>query len=586
MSDGPPSDLAHASSAAPELPEESVDAAGTDVACEESESGELARFDSPRTVGLILLVLAPFLLIPIAHVLSDPESATGFFHYELPYYVANGRAAFERGDGVFYPNPYDPAEDAPVIYAHWLPWIFGALTAKLGFDPGDVVLAFTFFAAIGFAWVTRKLVHLRTESCGQADFAFVLAMTGGGLLACAGLLASFGTESNLADSILNFDPGRGMWFLNWGRNALFPTEAVYHTLVAACWIAEIRHRSRWANVFLLLLITTHPWSGLELLFTINLWRGIEFLRQPTRIRRNQLAVAVVFLTAFLGYYKLWLPTFPSHAQLQSVWELNWSLSWTVAALAYLPVLIPCILQVRRQMRGGSLTGTERFLLCALVVAIGLAFHDRLINPVQPLHFTRGYVWMPLFLIGLPVILETVSSLQRRSVAKAVLAAGMLLFVFDNLTFSIVHLQRQLAKTDGFHLNADERALMSDLDKAAMGTTVLTDSATLNYLLPTYANVRPWLGPHFNTPSFPNRRQTWEQCFSGDTVKLEFVPADVDMVLLRRQRHAEQHNTAAATEDVPSWRPVELRNATWMGLRKTQNSDAGTDRIASAPDDAL
>ena len=70
---------------------------------------------------LLCLSVLPFLAIPIAHLLSNIQTATGFFHYELPYYVANGRAALERGNGLFYPNPFDPAADAPAIYAHWLP---------------------------------------------------------------------------------------------------------------------------------------------------------------------------------------------------------------------------------------------------------------------------------------------------------------------------------------------------------------------------------------------------------------------------------------------------------------------------------
>ena len=113
-------------------------------------------FSAPRIAGILVLSVIPFWVIPISHVMSNPETATGFFHYELPYYVANGRSAFERGNGILSPNPYDPAPTAPSIYVHWLPWILGTLTAVLGFDPGDVILVFTFFASLAFAWATRN----------------------------------------------------------------------------------------------------------------------------------------------------------------------------------------------------------------------------------------------------------------------------------------------------------------------------------------------------------------------------------------------------------------------------------------------
>ena len=48
---------------------------------------------------LISLSVVPFWIIPLAHLASGP-TATGFYQYELPYYVANGRAAFARGDSV------------------------------------------------------------------------------------------------------------------------------------------------------------------------------------------------------------------------------------------------------------------------------------------------------------------------------------------------------------------------------------------------------------------------------------------------------------------------------------------------------
>jgi hypothetical protein len=249
-------------------PQTAADLRSPPVSAEHSHADDSvssdAPFTAPRVLGLIVISLLPFWAVPIAHLASNSETATGFFHYELPYYVANGRAAFERGNGIFYPNPYDPASESPVIYAHWLPWILGLSTARCGFDPGDVVLSLTFCASIAFAWTTWSLVQHRTFSDDQfrvnsgasrlatlrgspGDLAFLLAMWGGGLLCFAGTVIAGLQSTPWLESVLQFDPGKGMWFLNWGRNALFPTEAVYHTLVACCWLAEIKAKKRVAN---------------------------------------------------------------------------------------------------------------------------------------------------------------------------------------------------------------------------------------------------------------------------------------------------------------------------------------------------
>ena len=315
---------------------------------------------APRIATMLVLSLLPFWMIPVAHVAPSAQTATGFFQYELPYYVANGRAAFERGNGILYPNPYDPAGNSPAIYAHWLPWTLGLLTAGCGFQPGDVVLIFTFVVSLAFALTTRQLVRARLPPGAESNVAYLLAMWGGGLLSLAGTVFCLITGERWLDSVLHWDPGRGMWFLNWGRNALFFTEAVYHTLVAACWLAEVHRRRIAANACLILLATTHPWSGLELLLTINLWRCVDAFLHRTRTHMLQLAMSALLLIGFLGYYKLWLPRFPEHAKLQAVWELDWSVPFVSALFAYLPVSVPAVLLILERHEGPAVgtNGTD------------------------------------------------------------------------------------------------------------------------------------------------------------------------------------------------------------------------------------
>jgi hypothetical protein len=561
-----------------------------------------APFNAPRVLGLIVISLLPFWAVPIAHVASNPQTATGFFHYELPYYVANGRAAFERGNGIFYPNPYDPAPESPAIYAHWLPWLLGLATACFKFDPGDVILSLTFCASIAFAWATWSLVQHRTSShranrgSPGGNLTFLLAMWGGGLLCFAGTAVAGLQSTPWLESVLQFDPGNGMWFLNWGRNALFPTEAVYHTLVACCWLAEIKTQKRVANGCLLLLATTHPWSGLELLLTINLWRGVQFLRHRTVSARNQLSISVSLLVTFLLYYKVWLSTFPQHAKLQQVWELDWSLSWTSALLAYIPVFIPCAVLIVRKLvqsspndvspdspgvvipepgkqlasySAGVFNRTEQFLLCALLVATGLAFHDRIIKPVQPLHFTRGYMWLPMFLIGLPVIMEWWNHVHRRIPQYAVVLLALVV-VADNFVFSAVHIDRQLTQVDGFHLDTGERTLLASLH--GQRGPVLLESTELNYLLPSYADARPWLGHHFNTPLFPERQAAYHSCFPTDGLDPVNIPDDVCVLVVRRLRDTERLVAS------PVWRRAARTTGwdVWKRRVRQTVTRAGTD----------
>ena len=94
-------------------------------------NGDTSPLQHPRNRVLFGLMLLPWLAILTAHYVGNGSNATGFIQYDQPYYVANGRAAFERGDGFRYPNPSDSSADAPVIYFHWLPWALGLQRSSL-----------------------------------------------------------------------------------------------------------------------------------------------------------------------------------------------------------------------------------------------------------------------------------------------------------------------------------------------------------------------------------------------------------------------------------------------------------------------
>ena len=518
-----------------------------------------------RTAVLFFLCLIPFWSIPLAHVISQPETATGFFNYELPYYVANGRAAFDRGNGVTYPNPYLADEEAPAIYAHWLLWLMGVATAVVGVDPGDLILIATLSASVLFAWTTWQLVGVRVRGVARRRAAFAGAMLGGGLLAGGGLYSALLGGG----SLLQFDPGKGLWFLNWGRNCLFPTEAVYHAVVASCWLSEIRGRQRAANFFLVLLATTHPWSGIELLLTVNLFRGVVWLRQRDRANLTQVALSASVLVAFLVYYKIWLPTFPTHASLQQVWNLNWRVEYLTALLAWGPVAVAALVYVRTC--AARMSRADRFLLCTFVVAFSLSMHDRLINPVQPLHFTRGYVWMPLFLLGLPVWMAWGRGVLQKTqgwaqTGKLVIAATLLLLIVsDNLVFAAVHFQRQVQQADGFHLTSDERSLFAALGRPeCAGRVTLTESEKINYLLPTWVAVRPWVGHQFNTPDYAERMHVWSACFQQERVDADSVPADVTQIVVRSDTDSQCLQA--------EWMQVPAGNARWKIWHRQPTSD--------------
>src|SRR5262245_13067200 len=219
---------------------------------------------------LALAVLLPFYTVHAAHFWLHPD-ATGFIQNDQPYYVANGREVFERGNGFAHPNPYDPDPNAPVIYFHWLTWLYGGAVKFLGTDPALVPLVLGLIGGVTCSWLTLRIVECLLPEIRSVIPLFLLAMWGGGLLCLAGLLFAPGTIRSPSARLFAFDPASGWWFLNWGRNLMYPTESVYHAIVAAVWLAILRGRENWALLGGALLAATHPFSGLQLLLFLGGW---------------------------------------------------------------------------------------------------------------------------------------------------------------------------------------------------------------------------------------------------------------------------------------------------------------------------
>jgi len=507
-----------------------------------------------RVVLVIGLALLPWLTILAAHYAGNGESATGVIQYDQPYYVANGRAVFDRGNGVFYPNPSDADANAPIIYFHWLPWVLGAAVTQLSISPGTAYSLLTILMLPVFGGLTWQLVKRRTTQHRLS--LTVLALWGGGLVSMIGLVKGLFTGIPLDKAVFEFDPTEGLWFLNWGRNTVYGIEITYHCLVATTWWMVLQRQHSMALLFAGCLALTHPWSGIELLLTLNAWFLLEAIRHRSGASLRTLGCSILSLCLLLGYYKVWLPQFAAHATLQQNWSLNWNLEWSTVLYAYGPIAGLAFLQLRRT--AFRMSREEQFLLIAAAVAFGLSLHDRILSkPVQPIHFTRGYIWMPLFLIAAPQlqrILNSVSHHPRRRLAAAVL---VFFACFDNIAFTLTHSVWQYRGEEGFFLAAADWHVLQSLDKCARDQVVFCESLQLNYLMPTYIPVRPWMCHKFNTPEFLPRDRILARAIADNSIDPDLISEEIDVLVLSQRRRTDKLARHL------NWVRTEIENTKWQ-----------------------
>ncbi len=495
-----------------------------------------------RSVAWIVLATIP-LLLPVAWHFLSSATATGFVSYDAPYYMTNARAIFERGNGFAYPNPYDPSADAPIIYFHGLIWALGFAEKLLHLDPGYLFAGFGVIAALVCSALTFGLVKTVLPDRRGRGWLFLLTMWGGGLLCLGGLAVSWWRGEVSLESLFVIDQPNGWWFPNWGRNLLLPTEATYHALVAFTWLGVLRRKWIWAIGGVAALIATHPFSGLQQLLIVAAWGGFLALRDRRAADVLRFGVLALLFVAFDWYQFGFLMRFPQHVALVESWSDLWLLSVPFIVLASGPVIALAMWRLWRARWRPS--DAEWFLLLAGVITLVLMKHDWLIRARQPAHFTRGYNWLPWWLVALPQIQATAvrwwTSLSgcRGRLLAAGLAVG---FIFDNACF--IARECAASKASGYHLSAEQRAMFAWMEGAKLSGVLLCGDPALSYLSATYTSVRPYYGHIVNTPDFSSRTTLVSAWYFGGLTG-SWMDA-IDYVLIDRRHPPQRYPEAGWT----------------------------------------
>lgn len=508
---------------------------------------EPAPFLAWRPLLFALLLCLPFWFIWLRPVFEAPagQLATGFPQYDQAYYAANGRAIFERGNGFSGPNPYDPDPAAPAIYFHLLNWFFGLLVAKVGLDPGFVYVATGLVAGLLFARLTLALLERLVASRRSLRLLFPLAMWGSGIAALTFFFFQSLGMLQPGTTPYVFEPDRGWWFLYWGRNLVFTTEAVYHCLVLGIWLAFLERRWWILTLLTFLLAATHPFTALQMLLPLGTWICIN-LTFPGKTAMPRLPLAVIAVLAaiastFVAYYGIYLPSHGSHVALNATWTVTWQETPMQTLCAYLPLAIAVVFAVRqrRLLPRPELVFFGLFALSSFL----LSHHGWFMKAYQPLHFSRGYVWMPLFLVALPWLERAIAPLlvpgfRRRLAALAVI----LLAAADNLVF-VFAASREPPATDVRYIDAELRHVFRLLDREKTQGVMISSDPAASYLVATYTQVRPYFGHLHNTSERDQRLAELDQFFRQSTRGPLIL--DADLLLLKGSLASGQ----------PGWRSI-------------------------------
>ncbi len=485
---------------------------------------------------LSFILILPAAVPYFSHfVFTEGLAPTGFIQGDQPYYLANARGHFDSGSfSFFYENPCDPDITSPKVYFQPHLLILGVVIFLTGASPGFIYILFGFLAALICARVAIALFESFAGSLHHALFCLTLFFWGGGLLVLTGsfltgFYALLGAPLTLK-GVFQFDPSFGWWFLNFGRNLVLPTEAYYHALFFGTIFLLKRQRFLPALTTSAILSASHPYTGVELLAILAVWVLVElFLKKPLPL---WLAAGIVLLfLAHVSYYLVYLPGFPSHKTLMTQWQQPWNLPWESLLPAYGLTGTFAIWRLwKKDRRDVFFSGSEnRLLLCWFALAFLLANHHYFMKSMQPLHFTRGYIWTSLFFIGLPMLSGMVQRLRQGGLGKSkLLLAGLLIvFLLDNTVWlnSISFFHRSDVR-----LTRQQATVIDWIKREGTGSTlILSEDEGIAYLSLTYTPVRSWYSHPFNTPEASFRKEQLKNYFADGIVEKEWEQRKIIVV---------------------------------------------------------
>jgi hypothetical protein len=471
----------------------------------------------------VLLALPAFIPLINSIVVARARGlvATGFIQTDQPYYAANAREFFDQGFHFLYGNPY-AGYDTPHIYFQPHLFFLGCLQ-QLGIDPGVLWVAVSGAGALFAAFIA---VRFYCEVVGWRSPAEKLGLLcffwGGGVAALIGLVYALVIGKVTVAAIFQFDPGRGWWMLNFGRNLVYgPTEAYYHGVFFFCMLFLIRRRFGVAIALAALLSLSHPFTGIESSLIVAVYLAVERLRGDQSVRPVHLASSSALFCLHVWYYLFFLNQFADHRALQSRYELQGiERSWLYPASTFLPaLLIVGSLALARLLRWPGFlevmkNAQDRLFLVWFVIVFGFTQHNYVMRPIQPIHFAHGYDWIALFFLGAPLLVGLLGHLLKievPSLRTLATSAFLVLFLSDNIFWFAAFLRP--AASYAILITREQKEVLDWLGRAAAARAmVVTADPMLGYLVSTYTPFRSWAGYGAGTPHFEQRTLESLQAF--------------------------------------------------------------------------
>ena len=508
------------------------------------------QFQIPTKKKINPWLFSLFLTIPVIIIFSiyflkaGQRTAPGFFQADNPLYVSYARQYLDAGKfSLLYSNPFNESNNYPAIYFQIQNFLYLVLFC-LGISPGWIMLLSTcFFSFITFRLLIALLEHFMPFD-NDTTLLTIFFAWGGGLLVVAGIPASMiknPAHVNAIDNVFILDPAWGWWGLNIGRSLLFSAEAYYHALFFGGILAMVKSKWVLTTAIASMLVLSHPFTGIEFLCILNLWILAEkFIKKNTLVKSWFALSSLLLLFIHIWYYLIFLNRFPDHVSVQHQYSINWHLSYFNIIPAYVIVaLFAFYSKLKLENRKSFFGSMDNTLLFAWFIVVALLEnHEMFMKAMQPLHFTRGYLWSCLFLAGLPALSDFIKKLRREKNRFILLSLFSLLFLSDNIAWIINYSRAGSATGQSLYISKDEGNVLKWINtRADNNTLILGSDGSISYLSAVYTPAYPWFSQMFTTPFYDRKVKLYENFIRSGSIDSSWYGKNI-IFIAKKDNNAE------------------------------------------------
>ena len=387
----------------------------------------------------------------------------------------------------------------------------------LGSNPGALMAWFDFIFAVLTLRMVIEIIYSIIPQYKYKKLITFLFCWGGGILSASGILLHFiffkGSINNLSDNIFFLDPADGTWCLNFGRSLIYPLEAYYHFLfVSGIWLV-LKRKFTAAFFLMLLLILSHPYTSIEIISIVLVWVATEvFYFKNTAFKKSHFYFMLAAFLLYFIYYAGILGRIEIYRQINKLNSLDWGYKLWHFLPAYIIVWwlsFLCIKNIPLLKKHFSNSNNRLFFWWG-IVAFLLSVHGFALKPVQPIHFTRGYVYAGFFLFCIPALQVIIDKYAVQKIkGLLILTALSFFFLFDNITW--FGYAAETPNSTGVYFTKEETGLINFFKQKDDNAIVIGSEKnySLNSAIQLYADTKGWIPHPFLSFEIENKRKAIE-----------------------------------------------------------------------------